>query len=506
MHFVSLPEARQNIALAFADVNSARAWLATQPQAQPTHMLAALTLQIEAIDGAAEQPAPVVIELLDVLRTAAMASLESVEPRFTRKALPLPAEDERCFAGVQQFWTRLGIAYLRRAPDLPAPEQALPLNRAACAFRLAEYCHFQAAQECPKSLDQLLFAVLDQAVQSHVLQQALPDPDFPHLGQAHTAGHLAWAFLLRVVDPYRLSASQLVVANRALSRWRELCEFQSVADDDPKNRALDLKRLVAHSLPESVPRWLNVRTLVRKSRQRIEALKAGELPETLKLGRELSSTACIRLLGALNASLRSEQTQASTEMGQIKLSFGCENAYAICRGELLNPPADLDAKSATLAHQRMAMFGFDRLSQMPTAVKTLSIPQEVWTLVDGRAIRASGQVGARRLSPCLIASHRDGVPRLGVMLRLQSTDTGALAASLLWFEGKIDSGWMQHGASKIAAFLLRDDSEWSLLVPANAALRLNQPCALHEMAIKHLVPTDVLERGMDFVLYACRPA
>lgn len=506
MHFVSLPKTRKNIAPAFADVNSARAWLATQPQAQPAHMLAALTLQIEAIDSAAEHSASVAIALLNVLRTAGIPSLESVEPRFTRKAIPLPAEDERNFELVQQFWTRLGIAYLRRAPDFPAPEQALPLNRAACAFRLAEYCHFQATRECPEFLDQLLFAVLDQASQSEVLHQALPDPDFPHLGQAHIAGHLAWAFLLRLIDPYRLSASQLVVANRAISRWRELGEFQLKFDADPKSRQVDLNRLAAQPLPESVPRWLNVRPLVRKSRQRLEALKAGESPEALKLGRELSAAACIRLLAALNASLGSPEQPASTEAGEIELSFGCENAYAVIRGESLNPTAGLDARSASLAHRRMAMFGFDRLSQMPTAVKALNVPGEIWHLVDGKAVRPAGPAGVRRLSPCLIAARRQGRPRLGVMLGLQSTAAGALAANLLWFEGVVEAGWMKQGEVRIPAFLLRNDTELSLLVPASAGLRLNQACAVEDCSIKQLLPTEVIERGMDFVLYACRPA
>ncbi|MDP3637126.1 MAG: hypothetical protein U0989_15845 [Azonexus sp.] len=506
MHFVSLPETRQSIAPVFSDVNSARAWLATQPQAQSAHMLAALTLQIEAIDATAEQPAVVAIALLNVLRSAAIPSLEAVEPRFTRKAIPLPAEDERNFELAQQFWTRLGIAYLRRAPDLPSSEQALPLNRAACAFRLAEYCYFQAARECPAFLDQLLFAVLDQATQSDVLNQALPDPDFPHLGKANIAGHLVWAFLLRLLDPYRLSASQLVVANRAISRWRELCTFQVSGDDDPKSRLVDLNRLAAQPLPKSVPRWLDVRSLVRKSRQRLEALKAGESPEALKLGRELSAAACIRLLGALNASLRLPQPPASTEVGEIELSFGCENAYAVIRGESLNPTAGLDAKSASLAHRRMAMFGFDRLSQMPTAVKALNVPGEIWSLVDGKAVRPAGQAAARRLSPCLIASRRRGTPQLGVMLGLQSTAAGTLAANLLWFEGIIETGWMKQGEARMPAFLLRDAAELSLIVPAGAGLRINQPCTLEDSPIKHLLPTEVLERGMDFVLYACRPA
>lgn len=502
MHWLSLPEARQNLQPAFKDSDAARSWLASQaPQALPR--LQALKLQIEAIDGA-ELPPGLTIELLNLLRSAALPVLESIEPRFSRKALPMSAEEQSCFEVACQVWHCLGIAYLRRAAQVPATEQALPLNRAACALRIAEYYHFQAACECPVQLDLLLFAVLAQAEKSGLLLQALADPDFPHLGEANIAGHLAWAFLLRLIDPYRLSAAQLIVANRAISRWRELCSFQFELDANPKTQAVDLARLFGGPLPADLPRWLNVRVLVRKSRQRIEALQAGESPETLKLGRELSAAACIRLLTELNASLRPPMRPPSTEIGEIALSFGGENAYAVYRGEYLKPVGNLDAKSASLAHQRMAIFGFDRLSQMPTAVKTLNIPRETWNMVDGKALRPAEQASTRRLAPCLIAASLQGRPRLGVMRGLHSTATGSLAAQLDWYETPIEAGWLRQSEPKIPAFILRSDESLTLILPAGS-IRLGSTLAVEGTSTKALVPTEVLERGVDFVRYACRP-
>jgi len=505
MHFLSLPEPGKNISPAFHDINSARAWLATQPLAQPAHMLAALCRQIAAIDATAVLPASAVAQL-GLMRTAAIPALEALESRFNRKALPLPEEARRSFELTQQFWTRLGIAYLRRVADLPPESQSVALNRAASAFRMAEYCHFQAARECPESLDRLLLEILAQASQRSLLQQALADPDFPHLGEANIAGHLSWAFLLRLIDPYHLSTNQLVVANRAISRWRELCDFQFEPADDPKSQAVDLTLILNCLWPAGIPRWLNVRPLVRKSRRRIEAITAGESPEALKLGRELSPNACIRLLEEINASLRGKPDRASTEIGEIELCFGCENAYAVFREESLNPTGGMDASSASLAHQRMALFGFDRVSQMPTAVKTLNVPGEIWNLVDGKAIRSSEQTGARHHSPCLIASRQHGKTRLGVMLGLQSTGSGALAANLQWFEGAVEAGWVKQGETRLPAFLLRNNGDLSLILPTNARPRLDAPLVVENVSINRPVPTEILERGMDFVLYACRLA
>jgi len=353
--------------------------------------------------------------------------------------------------------------------------------------------------------------VLSQAEASGVLRQALPDPDFRHLGESNIGGHLAWAFLLRLIDPYRLSAAQLTVANRAISRWRELTVFQSVPDDDPKAHSVDLAPLFGASFPESVPRWLEVRKVERKIEQRIAALQAGESPESLKLGRELSNTACIRLLRDIEASLESCVENLSTEIGEIELAFGAEHAFNVLSGESLNPNGSLETGGATLAHQRVAMFGFDRASTLPTTVKKLNVPSEKWTLVDGKALRAQDVEGGRRLAPCLVAATRSGSPRLGVLYALQATASGALSAELKWYPEPVEAGRIVRSAPQertqaiTPAFLMHDGDQYSLLVPANAAVRLDNGLSFQNTtgtALSHLLPTEVLERGIDFVRYA----
>lgn len=507
MHWLTLPEPRKNIAQAFHDLASAKTWLASQPQAQPMHMLTAIGLQIEAIEASTLAPT-VAVELLDLLRTAAVPAQDATEPRYLRKALPMLDEDQRAFEMAQRLWLRLGIAYLRLARNFAAAEKGKLLHRAACALRMTQYCHFLAARECPTVLDQMLFAILDQAEREGLSRHALADPDFPHLVDTTIAGHLVWAFMLRLIDPYRLSAMQLAVANRALSRWRELAAFHATPDDDPKGHSVDIGPLFGEALPEDIPRWLDVSRVARKIAQRIAALRDGESPEALKLGRELSPAACIRLLRDIEASLESHGRQQSTEIGEIELAFGAEYAYATFTGEMIGPSGSLDASSASLAHQRMAMFGFDRVSTMPTAVKKLNVPGENWLLVDGKAVRPADRVGARRQSPCLIASRSLGGPRLGVMSGLQSIPGGALAANLQWYEERIEAGRLARTAAPgqtapvVPVFLLHDGTRSSLIVPSVAGVRLYKDVMLEGTSVSHLVPTEVLERGVDFVRYA----
>lgn len=510
MHCLQLPEAHGTTQPAFLDLAGAEHWLAGQPQTQALPMLAALSEQIEAIDAANLAPA-LVIELLDRLRRAAIPLQASLEARYARKALPLPAEEQRAFDTARQLWTRLGIAYLRRAPHFGAAEKCLPLQRAANALRLAQFCHYQASQESPPLLDSLLIAVLVQAESSGILRQALGDPDYPHLGQANIAGLLSWAFLLRMIDPYHLSAAQLTVTNRALSRWRELCNFESEPDPDAKGYAISLADLLGVALPESGPNWLNVRPVGRKIRSRVESLRAGEGPEALKLGRELSGPACIRLLTDLARHLRKPAEHKRQSIGEIELAFGAEHAYAMFTGDELNPRAGLSSSGSSIAHQRMALFGFNSLSEMPTAIQRIDVPSETWSRFDGRAIRLA-ENGPRLQAPCLIATMQDRQARLGVLSRLMCHVDGKLSGKIDWYEDKVEACTLKRiapsspGQTRSALFLLRSGEETTLIVPLSAGVRLDIGVTLEGASLTHLVPKEVIERGIDFVRYTCRPA
>jgi hypothetical protein len=509
MHCISLPEPRQNIALACPDLASARQWLSQQPAAQPRHMLAALLLQLEAVDAAGLPPERAG-ELLDFLRTAALPALASLEPRFLRKALPLPEEDRQCFEWVQQFHCRLGVAYLRLAQAQSAGELCRSLHRAAVALRMAQYAHIQAAQDLPPQLDALLLATLAEGERAGVMLSAIGDPDYPGLGESNLTGQLGWALMLRAVDPYRLSAAQLLVASRAFGRWRELAGFQTALDPDPKAVQIDLMMLCAMPLPDGASRWLNVRPVARKLRQRIEALKAGEAPESLKLGRELSSAACLRLLKTLDSSLRQRQRPASTGRAEIALSFGAEHAYAMFKDEYLNPPPVTEKRSTAISHQRMAIFGFDRQSQLPNAVKKLNIPEENWLALDGQVTRQPEADGTRRQSPCLIAARLSGTARLGFLSGLKTLADGSLSASLNWYQADIEAGSLPASpgaaanAARMPVFWLDSVETGSLIVPASLAVRENSVIDLQGLSTRQLVAGEVLERGVDFVRYAVK--
>ncbi len=507
MDWLKLPEPRANIASAFSDAAGAKAWLAAQPQAQAMHMLAAVCLQIEAIESAALK-APQAYELLGLLWTASIPAENAIESRYARKALPLPDDDQHAFDAAQRLWLRFGVAYLRIAADLAPDVRLRALQRSANALRMAQYCHFNAAVACPAEIDQLLFGVLASAQSAQLLEQPILDRDFPHLGEANISGLIAWAFLLRLADPYRLSAAQLTVANRGLSRWRELATFTSEPASDSKSRLIDLAYLFGAPLPVGIPAWLEVRKVRRKILQRIDALEKGESPESLKLGRELSSHACIRLLHQIEASLKPGNGQVSTEVGELELAFGAENAFAVFNGEYLNSPVAAEKQSSAIAHQRMAIFGFDRQSSLPTAVKKLNVAGENWTLLDGLALRPQERGGERRAAPCLIASKLKDKPRLGIIGSLQVRPDNALQASLDWYDGRIEARFVRQSTmpgeapARIPVFLIHGERDKSLVVPPQVRATPGKAITLEGSLTTTLTLGEVVERGVDFVRYA----
>jgi hypothetical protein len=509
MHWLKLPPAQSPVSPAFADAEGARRWLSHQPRAQPGTLLGLLGEQIGAIDAAGLAPAAAV-EILGLLRHAALPALDNLESRYTRKALPMADDDLAVFEASQRLWLLIAVANLRLAPQLGNADKCLPLHRAANALRQAQYCHYLAGRECPQLLDQLLVAVLIQAEAGGVLRQAVADPDYPHLGEANIAGLLAWSFLLRLSDPYALSGPQLTVANRALSRWRELCTFQAHPEDDPKAVAVDLTLLFGEALPAGLPHWFNVRPVVRKIRSRIASLKAGETPEALKLGRELSATACMRLLGDIERQLRNPFSQPTAGAdGEIELAFGTERAFAVFTGEELNPSAAMTSKSATLSHERMGIFGFDNRAQVATAVQRVDVPTETWLIGDGQPWRP-GLDGPRLQVPCLVSTLQGETPHLGVLSRLLCDVSKQLSARLRWYDERIEACWLKSAKGqamrqpRTPAFLLHGEGRISLIVPVNAGVRLDLGLELEGASVFHLVPVEVLERGVDFVRYACR--
>ncbi|MBS1190853.1 MAG: hypothetical protein H6R10_2645 [Rhodocyclaceae bacterium] len=505
MHQLDLPAPGLADAPAFRDPSAAAAWLARQPLAQPAQMQAALQEAIAAVD-ASDIAAADRLGILDRLRSAVILAQSALEPRYSRKPLPLPVADAALFSAARRLWRTLAVAYLRIVPQLPPAEAVVPLHRGAVALRVEQYAHFLAAYELPEELMGLLYGVLQAAESLGVQQVPQTDADYKHIHESHIAGQVAWAFLLQFADPYHLSMAQLTVANRAFSRWRELAGFRNGPDEDLRARTLPLTALAGEV---AAGRWLDVRPVARKIRKRIEALEAGEAPEALKLGRELSSTACIRLLHQLDEALRPGAGAPARETGSLGLVVGVENIYALLAGERLDPGGG--KPSRTVNHQRMEIFGFDNLVTPVGAQRRVKVPAETWQSAQGQVSRAA-EAGTRLLSPCLAARELEPgqAARLCVLEGLHMSPEDRLQGWLRCYPAPVQAASIQAASqvgaeARLPVFVLGTGQGLSVVLPAAAGLRPGSRLNLEGTVVAPVMLGEVLERGSDFVRYAAMP-
>jgi hypothetical protein len=509
LHWQSLPPPHAGLTPAFTDAASAQAWLEALAPETVTEALIAIGEQIEAID-AATLPAPQAIALLSQLRSAAVPLQASAEALYTRKPLPLSEPEELAFSVARDLWMHLGVAYLRLVSLCTPANRCLPLERAANAFRLAQHTCFLAARSYPREIDGLFIEVLASAEANGVLRRPLADPDFPHDGKSSVSGELAWALMFRAIDPYHLTAIHLPFANRIFRRWRELTGFQATPEDVKSSQLFDLQELAGTELPAGIPRYLNIRTVAHKLAGRITALQGGQSPESLHLGRTLSPAAATRLLRDIERRLHPRHSAGERDEGQIELVFGGEDAYALLKDSVLNP-VSTPGGSTTSPYGRSGLA--QALGETPAAKlagkAAPKVQGERWKIIDGTLVRVPAPEQKRLSSPCLVAAILGKKARLGILGSLQCADDGSLTGQPRWIDDTLETGCLKRLSPRgqklvrVPAFVIQHGEAPSLILPPEAGARLGVRQELTGMSLEALTPVEVIERGTDFVRYAC---
>lgn len=512
---LSLPDPKADASTSLRDAGEAQAWAAAQQQAQPMRVLRAALAEIEGIDASALSPA-LRVDMLDALRPAIVQAETAQEMRYANKPLPLLPDESSAFDVAWRTWHALAIAYLRASAFLAPAEALRPLHRAAIALRETLHCHYIGGQEAPTGIPQLLYELLLTAESRGLERTPLPDPEYKHLGDSSIVADIAWSFLLHFCDPYRFSAAQFTVANRALSRWRELAGFQTEPDDSAKARYITLAPWLGENVvtPDG-PQYVDVRAVVRKIRKRIESLEAGQSPEELRLGRELTAAGCITLLRMLSDALRPDARftgdAVDPNAASVELVLGHEHMFAAIAGEPLETTQQVNAKSDRISHERIALFGFDNMAnRVDSAVTAPKIPSEVWGAEDGWILRAAN-AGAQVWGPALVAVREDGATRLAVLISVRQSVEGWLMATLRRLPGPPATGVQRIANVPVKSmpltpvFLLPEDGEnghpTSICLPTGTGARPGGLMALERCAVSHLRLTDVIERGTNFVRF-----
>jgi len=369
MTWFSLPATQTEKKAAFVDANSATRWLAEQPQANASAMLAELVTQIQLFNSYSVSPRER-FKTIEVLRKTLFAVTGECQRRYENKPLPLPPAEQSLLDSVRRLWRACLVSYLhclRAALDFDASiidQRAKLAHRALSCLRMEQMQSYLAGAELDGVFWRNLHAVFTSAEQLDIAREAVSDRLLGETSESTASGQFSMMLLLHMAQPFSLSRAQFSAAIRWFARWREQVDILGAPDTNPKSHcvALDLsqdKPFHDNLRAISVGRWLVLDSVLRKMRQRQKALREGESPEDLKLGSGLSSEACMSLMTVLSDRLK-YPLQPLPEANAASLSFlvasGLGNIHRVLGGSGLKDTASSASFGNTLSQQQIAVF------------------------------------------------------------------------------------------------------------------------------------------------------
>ena len=419
MTWFSLPATQTEKRAAFFDANSATRWLAEQPQANASAMLAELVTQIQLFNNYSVAPRDR-FKTIEVLRKTLFAVSGECQRRYENKPLPLPPAEQALLDSVRRLWRACLLSYLhclRAALDFDASIidlRAKVAHRAMSCLRMEQLQAYLAGAELDGVFWRNLHAVLASAEQLDIAREPVSDRLLGETSESTVSGQYGMIILLHLAQPFSLSRAQFSAATRWFARWREQVEILAAPDTNPKAHgvAIDLsqdKPIHDNLRAISVGRWLGLDNVLRKMRQRLKLLRDGESPESLKLGSGLSSEACMSLMTVLSDRLKyplQPLPEASAASPVFQVASGLENIHCLLGGSGLKDSASSAIFGNTLSQQQIAVF--DHVVRETTDSRQSTT--ENWQLLkkdagEWQLLRPAGNGEIRLVLKGLLAAH-----------------------------------------------------------------------------------------------------
>jgi hypothetical protein len=371
MTWFSLPLTQADNKAAFFDSDSAALWLAGQPQANAPAMLTELVTQIQAFNGYNTAPRDR-FKTQEMLRKTIFAVSGECQRRYENKPLPLLPTEQAMLDADLQLWRASAVSYLHCLsacldgdPSI-APYRVLVAHRVLSCLRMEQMNCYLAGAELAEGFWCYLHAVLATAEQFGVAREPVEDRLLGETSESTLSGQYCMVLLLHLARPFTLSRAQFAAVTRWFARWREQAAVLSEPDERPKSRCIALDLSQDQPLHDNlgmarVGCWLSVNGVLRKMRERVELLAAGESPESLKLGSGLSSEACVELLKTLSEYLKYPKITTADIPGDtpsIAVAAGLETVYRFLGGTRLKEAVAPNSSFASrLSHEQIALFG-----------------------------------------------------------------------------------------------------------------------------------------------------
>ena len=527
MTWFSLPMTQADNKAAFADAAGAERWLAGQPQANAPLMQAELTRQIQSLNAFRMAPRER-FKTLEALRKTIFAVNGECLRRFEHRALPLAPIEQDALDATRCLWRACAIGYLHclRAvldDDLfPAEFTAKTAHRALVALRMEQTSCYLGGREIDAEFWRNLHAIQASAEQLRVTREPVTDRRLPETRESTVSGQYAMSLLLHLSRPFELTRAQFFSATHCLARWREQAEILRKADGGPTSYSIPLDLAQDHptqdsGVPSGIPRWLSIGDVLRKIRKRLEALEAGESPESLKLGSGISREASMVLLKTLADHLTHPLPALAVvppDAPTAAVVVGLEAIHRLLGGKSLKAPVEVSSLNRREIEQ-IALFG-----QVAGDLDEQKAPSpEAWQIVDASAsdLRLSRPVGsgeARLSNKGLLAVRLPAQQgfALAALTSLYLRHDGSLCAAARLLPGEAQPLVAQARerpmgqVSRQPAFLLSAPETGggrpSLIVPAGLPARALSISLPQTLALRL---SSCVERGSDYERWTGEP-
>ena len=507
----------------FTDATGAHAWLA-QARREPARFVSVLIEQLDRLQSAplsGINRAPV----LETLRQEAINAVVAARPGFANQPRPLPPRPFTAFSDNQRLLGSLTTGYLQCTEEFVATENidpnwiAVAAHRAMVGLKLAIEDHFLAGMEAPALLWQRAFSLVRMTQTLGIQGITVADPVFSDLGQSTVAQLYAMLSLTALADPYGIGRAEYTMIARLVARWRDLPTITAAThDEDDKKRWVNLRMLEAPAKAAAKePAWMEVSQVRSKLRKRIEALQAGESPESLHLGREIDAAHALAALERLRRKLKEAYDPSHAQQSQlggesIFLTCGIDEGYSLITGTRYNANPKAGAGADRMLNERMAIFGRHSVIQSLAGDKPKFGDEWALSAQFNNHLRIVNSIDSVHspLAPGLLVAFKQGEAfHLGRLTRTVIRQNGKMEVSLtkLLGEPKATESHTLGSTNQLRYPMLLLSAVPEIkqpmigLLPSGAEVAPKQAMGTNLAGAQQLVLGPVLDRGPNYDAY-----
>ena len=379
----------------FTDAKSCAQWLQGLPLIDVGLAHGRLLGELEELNGF-EMPAGERIKVLELLREAVLFVQSEQSRKFSGKPVPLTMQERELFLNVIDLWNAFALGWQHCLENLVqgtggvSGQAAIICQRSMWSLGLVLCEHYKVYQEFSAGQWRRLNQVFAFAESSGVTGQIVTHPTTKSAAGSSCAETFAQIQLFALANPNEHTPRQQALIAHWTERWAKKVKFSAVPQKDSAGTSLGIDLESDASACRSAKadgRIIYLETLaVGKSlRKRMTALKAGETPESLNLGPELTEGLAAQMMVTLHQQWCEDKTARQIPRRNVsehaQVCAGLAATYYFITGR----PFDTQSGTATLTWQQREHF--ETFGQLSTRANdkyavTHGFALERWRILD----------------------------------------------------------------------------------------------------------------------------